>query len=99
MALEGHDKGNTFRVIWDTLTDHLKYTVYHRVIDAQGLVPQHRERIFLVGEGNRAALRLVRTGAIRGDRVEILSGLNAGERIILSPDATLRDGQPLEVQP
>jgi RND family efflux transporter MFP subunit len=57
------------------------------------------ERIFLVGEGSRAALRLVRTGATRGDRVEILSGLNAGDRIILSPDAALRDGQPLEVQP
>lgn len=47
--LQRHDKGNTFRVIWDTLTDHLKYTVYHQVIDAQGVVPQHRERIFLVG--------------------------------------------------
>lgn len=47
--LKGHDKGNTFRVIWETLTSHLKYTVYHQVIDAQGLVPQHRERIFLVG--------------------------------------------------
>ncbi len=51
--LKGHDKGNTFRVIWDTLTNHLKYTVYHQVIDAQGLVPQHRERIFLVGFRDR----------------------------------------------
>lgn len=47
--LKGHDKGNTFRIIWETLTDHLKYHVYTKVIDAQGLVPQHRERIFLVG--------------------------------------------------
>jgi len=47
--LKGHDKGNTFRVIWDTLTEHLKYKVYPKVIDAQGVVPQHRERIFLVG--------------------------------------------------
>jgi DNA (cytosine-5)-methyltransferase 1 len=44
-----HDKGQTFRIIHDTLTKHLKYTVYHRVIDAQTVVPQHRERIFLVG--------------------------------------------------
>lgn len=47
--LKSHDKGNTFRVIWETLTAHLKYHVHHRIIDAQGLVPQHRERIFLVG--------------------------------------------------
>lgn len=47
--LKGHDKGNTFRIIWETLTDHLKYKVYTKVIDARGVVPQHRERIFLVG--------------------------------------------------
>ena len=47
--LKGHDKGNTFRIIWETLTEHLKYHVYTKVIDAQSLVAQHRERIFLVG--------------------------------------------------
>jgi DNA (cytosine-5)-methyltransferase 1 len=47
--LKGHDKGNTFRVIYETLTEILGYTVYHKIIDAQSVVPQHRERIFLVG--------------------------------------------------
>jgi DNA (cytosine-5)-methyltransferase 1 len=47
--LKSHDGGNTFRVIYETLTDVLNYTVYHKVIDAIGVVPQHRERIFLVG--------------------------------------------------
>jgi len=47
--LQRHDQGRTFRIIWETLTDHLKYHVHHRVIDAQSVVPQHRERIFLVG--------------------------------------------------
>ncbi len=44
-----HDKGQTFRIIHETLTEHLKYHVYPQVIDAQSVVPQHRERIFLVG--------------------------------------------------
>jgi DNA (cytosine-5)-methyltransferase 1 len=44
-----HDKGRTFSIIWETLTEHLKYHVYKKVIDAQNVVPQHRERIFLVG--------------------------------------------------
>lgn len=44
-----HDKGETFRIIYETLTKHLKYTVYHKIVDAQSVVPQHRERIFLVG--------------------------------------------------
>jgi DNA (cytosine-5)-methyltransferase 1 len=47
--LKSHDKGNTFRIIWETLTEHLGYHVYHKVIDARSVVPQHRERIFLVG--------------------------------------------------
>lgn len=47
--LKSHDGGKTFDIIRRTLTEHLGYTVYHKVIDAQGLVPQHRERIFLVG--------------------------------------------------
>ena len=47
--LKGHDKGKTFQIIHDTLTKHLGYTVYHKVIDARTVVPQHRERIFLVG--------------------------------------------------
>ncbi len=47
--LKSHDKGRTFQIIYDTLTSALGYQVQYRVIDAQGLVPQHRERIFLVG--------------------------------------------------
>ena len=47
--LKGHDKGRTFEIIWETLTNHLKYHVHHAIIDAGKVVPQHRERIFIVG--------------------------------------------------
>lgn len=47
--LQRHDQGRTFEIIYRTLTEELGYTVYHRVIDARSGVPQHRERIFLVG--------------------------------------------------
>jgi multidrug efflux pump subunit AcrA (membrane-fusion protein) len=57
------------------------------------------ERVFVVGEGNRATLRIVKTGAARGTDVEILSGLSASERVVSDPPATLREGQPLEAQP
>lgn len=46
--LVSHDKGRTFAVITETL-DELGYEVSHKVIDARHWVPQHRERIFLVG--------------------------------------------------
>ena len=47
--LTGHDKGRTFEVILRTLTEDLGYKVWHKVIDAQHFVPQHRERIVIVG--------------------------------------------------
>lgn len=61
------------------------------------------ERVFVVGEHPRATLRLVKSGGQSpgGDPagIEIVSGLTAGERVIVDPPATLRDGQPLEVVP
>jgi DNA (cytosine-5)-methyltransferase 1 len=47
--LRGHDQGRTFQIIHDTLTKTLRYHVQWKIIDAQSVVPQHRERIFLVG--------------------------------------------------
>lgn len=47
--LKNHDKGRTFHIIHDTLTNALGYRVYYAIIDARSVVPQHRERIFLVG--------------------------------------------------
>lgn len=47
--LMSHDKGNTFEVIRKTLTEELGYHIDFRIIDAKGFVPQHRERIFIVG--------------------------------------------------
>lgn len=47
--LESHDGGNTFKVIMHTLEEQLGYKVYPMPIDAKGFVPQHRERIYLVG--------------------------------------------------
>jgi DNA (cytosine-5)-methyltransferase 1 len=47
--LTTHDGGRTFLTIKRTLTEELGYTIFHRVINAAGFVPQHRERIFIVG--------------------------------------------------
>jgi DNA (cytosine-5)-methyltransferase 1 len=47
--LKSHDGGNTFRVIQRTLEERLDYRISYRVIDGRSFVPQHRERIFIVG--------------------------------------------------
>lgn len=47
--LQSHDRGRTFEVIIKTLREELGYHVYYRIIDAKHFVPQHRERIVIVG--------------------------------------------------
>jgi DNA (cytosine-5)-methyltransferase 1 len=47
--LVSHDKGNTFRTILEVLRNELGYEIHYKVIDGQHFVPQHRERIIIVG--------------------------------------------------
>ncbi len=46
--LRSHDKGRTFKIILESL-DELGYKVFYDVLDGQNYVPQHRERIIIVG--------------------------------------------------
>ena len=50
--LVSHDKGNTFKVIHSTL-EELDYSVHYQVLDGANYVPQHRERIMIVGFDKR----------------------------------------------
>ena len=56
-GLVGHDKGQTLKVILRTLREDLGYFVPEpRVMNARDFgVPQHRERIFIVGFKSKAA--------------------------------------------
>ncbi|WP_302479208.1 DNA (cytosine-5-)-methyltransferase [Ruegeria arenilitoris] len=47
--LRSHDRGRTFEVIKRKLEDELGYKLQTQVIDAAHYVPQHRERIVMVG--------------------------------------------------
>ena len=47
--LKSHDKGRTFEIIRRTLQDDLGYQIHVRVVDGAHFVPQHRERILIVG--------------------------------------------------
>jgi RND family efflux transporter MFP subunit len=68
-------------------------------IPATALSPMGQmERVFTVDDG-RIQLRLVRTGSREGDAIQVLSGLKAGEDVVLAPSAQLRDGQPATIQP
>ena len=43
-----HDKGRTFKVIQESLAE-LNYKVFFQILDGKAYVPQHRERIVIVG--------------------------------------------------
>ena len=47
-----HDRGRTFKVIVESLNE-LDYEIFYKVIDGQSFVPQHRERIIIVGFDRR----------------------------------------------
>lgn len=55
------------------------------------------ERLFVVDEG-RARLRLVRLGERYGDRVEILSGIGEGDRVVIKGRESLKDTQPVTIR-
>ncbi len=56
------------------------------------------ELVFVAKEGI-AALRLVKTGKVLSAGVEVLSGLEAGEAVVISNPAQLADGQPVTILP
>lgn len=54
------------------------------------------DRVLVVDQG-RARLRMITRGDVRGPWTEVLSGLAAGEQVVLDP-AAVRDGAPVEVR-
>lgn len=59
--LLSHDRGNTWTVIQEAL-DEIGYDVKHAIVDAAGWVPQHRERVFIVGMKRRSFTKSERDG-------------------------------------
>lgn len=47
-----HDRGRTFKIIQESLKE-LEYEVFFDILDGKGYVPQHRERIVIVGFDQR----------------------------------------------
>lgn len=50
--LKSHDHGRTWRIIQDSLSD-LNYSFTAKILDGQDFVPQHRERIIIIGFDKR----------------------------------------------
>ncbi|MBU0483195.1 MAG: efflux RND transporter periplasmic adaptor subunit [Proteobacteria bacterium] len=69
------------------------------LVPESALIPfGQMEKVFVV-ENNEARLRLVRSGAHNNGLVEIVSGLNQGEQVVIANGERLNDGQPLRIMP
>ena len=66
---------------------------YRQCIDfrAQGM------QVAVVGNDNKVQLRSIRLGRDFGNTVEVLSGLEAGERVIVNPPDSIADGMAVRV--
>jgi RND family efflux transporter MFP subunit len=61
------------------------------------LIDRNGRTVAYLLEGNRVRETPVRVGATFGDMVEILSGLKAGDRVVVTPPKGLKDGSRIKV--
>jgi hypothetical protein len=67
-------------------------------VPASAVVLRGQMELVFVVTGQKAELRLVKTGKRMGDEIELLSGVSPGETVVIEGAATLVDGQPVEVK-
>ncbi len=67
-------------------------TIPHKAIFQRGQLLQ----VFAVDSSQMARLRLIKTGKIYGERIEVLSGLGEGEKIIVEGVERVNDGNRIE---
>ena len=91
--LEGRLRAGMFLTV--TL---LEENVEALVVPEQALVPERSNQfVLVVGAENIVEQRLVRTGRRRPGEIEILAGLEAGERVIVEGTQKARNGQAVAI--
>jgi RND family efflux transporter MFP subunit len=67
-------------------------TIPHKAVFQRGQLLQ----VFVVDSSQTARLRLIRTGKVYGERIEVLSGLGEGEKIVVEGVERVNDGNRIE---
>ena len=68
------------------------------MIPESALIRKGQLELIFVADDSTARLRLVRSGKALDEEIEILSGLQEGESVILAGNSLLTDGQPITIQ-
>ena len=67
-------------------------------VPAAAVVQRGQMEMVFVVVSNHAQLRLVKTGRRVGEEMELVSGLDTGEQVVIEGLAGLTDGQPVSIQ-
>ena len=68
-------------------------------VPASAVLRRGQMELVFIRNGNHAQLRIVKTGKPIAGEIEIVSGVSAGEEVLIERAADLVDGQPIEVRP
>jgi RND family efflux transporter MFP subunit len=68
-------------------------------LPTNAVIVRGQMEMVVVDQNHTAHLRLIKTGRRTGGDVEIVSGLDDGERVVADGAAGLQDGQPLQEKP
>lgn len=69
------------------------------MVPKTSVIKRGQMELVFVAKDAKAALRLVKTGRALNGSIEVLSGLEEGEQVVISDVAKLADGQPVTIQP
>ena len=61
------------------------------------VIPREGRAVVYVAENNRAVEREVTLGSTDGHNIQVLTGLKAGEKLVIEGQRQLKDGQLLNV--
>ena len=68
-------------------------------VPAAALIARGQMETVFVTVNNHAQLRIVRTGKRTDDEVEVISGIDSGESVVIDGANQLRDGLPITLKP
>ena len=88
-------KVNFLREAGDTTTPAARPTA---LVPKAAVRTANGESVVFVLTGETVERRAVKTGGTDADRVEVLAGLRAGDRVVVSPPATLATGSKVRIK-
>lgn len=105
ITIPDDEKAGLYAGMYANVVIPVKATANTAETNGQVMVPlasiEHKDELtglYTIGSNNTAMLRWVRLGKVYGDKVEVLSGLAAGEQFIASADGKLFNGEPVKIK-